>query len=65
MEPVQNLGYGHNEEDFGQNRSAQMDICKQRNTKVTISFLNTEDFLAQRRATARVAAEDMVPTAVI
>ena len=33
--------------------------------KSTISFLNTEDFLAQRRATARVAAEDMVPTAVI
>ena len=30
--------------------------------KFTISSRSTDDFLAQRRATAKVAAEDMVPT---
>ena len=31
---IEDLRYGHNEEYFGQNGSAQMDICKQGNTEV-------------------------------
>ena len=33
--------------------------------KLTMSLRSTDDFFAQRRATAKVAAEDIVPTAVI
>ena len=33
--------------------------------KLTMSLRSTVDFFAQRRATAKVAAEDIVPTAVI
>ena len=31
---IKDLGYCHNEEYFGENGSAQMDVCKQRNTEV-------------------------------
>ena len=31
---IEDLGYGHNEEYFGENGSAQMDVCKQGNTEV-------------------------------
>lgn len=39
-------------------------LAKRGMAKFMVSWLRIEDFLAQFRETGRVAAEDMVPTAV-
>lgn len=62
---VEHLGDRHTEENFCQNGTAQMDVGKKREHLELYPYLYEAAILPyHRNATARVAAEDMVPTAV-
>ena len=62
--PVEHQGDGHGEEGLGEHGSAKVDRRPQRNHESTVSLLNTLEREAHSRETGRVAALDMVPTAV-
>ena len=69
MAPAQELhhkefGDCHTEEYFCEDRTTEMNIGKQRNTKSTRSFRRGFALCAHWRATGSVAADDMVPMAV-
>ena len=63
--PIEHLGHGHHKEHLGEHRAAQVDVGEQGNPEVHHVAAEHLGLVGAPQGHASVAAEDMVPTAVI